>query len=387
MIVDRQDKCFIEEELKSNNSYFKYNETHYKACSKEIMNCEECTSARYCTKCINNFYFVNDNNTYCVNKNEIIPEDEFYKLDNENYYSCGYKKVIDNCLKCDNMTTCKLCKENYALKSDNLNTCYLKSVLEIGHYPNDEKTIYSPCIRNCDTCSNGQKCEKCSIGYSLIEENTFCANCEIEKNDIVQELNEENINSLVNKYINSNKDRLDVVNHYINKNNLFTITIFKSWECTEDLLYQKYFSLNTKELTLTLNNSAKIPKNELTYYLITNNGKSILEIYHNTLRKKIDIGTSCLECKNSKFEINNNFTKEIEEVIGNLAIKEIREENIDIFKRKDDCYESVCKRFTIEGIDIPINERRKHYYLGYKDKEVICTDENCEIKSKSINTL
>ena len=387
LTLNNQSHCYNESVLSSDKSYFKYNETHYKKCSEQILNCDYCSSASYCTQCETNYYFVNDNHLTCVNESDITPKDEYYQVDSLNYYSCGYKKVIENCQKCTNMTFCKICKPDFAFVSDIFTKCYRKSDLEIGYYPNKDGTIYYPCINNCDRCINGIECNECSKGYTSIEENTICTKCIIQLINITQNLNLENFNSLVNEYINSNKEELGGVYHYINNADFFTTTVFKLWECTAGLLEKNYFQINTKELTTKLNETLKLPKTSFTFYFISNCGKSLLGAFKTENHEKIEIESSCPECLNTNIKITNNFAKVISKKLSGGVLEVIKEKNIDIFEDSNDFYKKICSGFTICNIDVPVKERKKSFYFGNNAKEVICTDSQCEITSKTINNL
>ena len=370
-------KCHQESLYINNDNYFKLNETHYKKCSSSIEHCDKCTSYNNCTKCDINYYFLNDDHSKCILENNILPEDEYFKVDDSNYYSCSYEKAIINCQKCTNGTICQKCKEGFAFIYNHYNECVLKTKLEIGYYPNEESTIYYPCLEHCDKCINGYECQQCSKNFSLINDNSLCENCEIRIEYLNSEFRE-NIVSISN-YINFNKNSLVI--HYINNIYNYSITIFKAWECTESLLEKDYFKFNTKELSGQMNKILNIDKTNFIYVFINNNYKNYLEIYNLENGQKINIQTDCFDCVQTGFGITNNYTYEVKNELGNIIFRKIKEYNIDIFNKADSYISDVCKNFTISRIDLSVPDRINYIYLGDYSNEIICTDKNCEIQS------
>ena len=228
---------------KFDNSYFKLNESFYEKCSTSIPNCKYCNDINYCEECEYNYYFLDKNYSKCFLENELIPKDEYFKVDNKNYYSCSFANgAIENCKKCTNGSICIRCKDDYAFLSNNFKRCIDKKDLEKNYYHNEDGTIYFPCIEHCDICNNDLTCIKCSNNYINIYDNTQCELLEIEIINIENEL--EDNNEYISNYINSSKNKISKIIHYVNNIHNYTITIFQIWEATSILLEKDYFKFS-----------------------------------------------------------------------------------------------------------------------------------------------
>ena len=380
------DQCFDRSVFQNDRTYYRLNETHYKKCSSSIDNCLYCNNGTYCTQCEADYYFVNENYSQCVHISSLVPTDEFYKIDDYNYYACWYRKGVEFCKKCHNGTICLICEDRYAFVNDIFNKCYPKSDLRIGYYHNDEDTIYYPCLPNCDYCVNGEYCQKCAPNNELIFDKTICGSCQVDINYITDDLNLGIIHSLTNKYFDENTNNLTYVPHYINRNKNFSITIFRSWECTKFLFSKGYFYLNTELLSKKLIQNTGESLTSLTYIFVSySNSRNYIEIYDskNTL---INLNQICPECLKLDFNIGTNLTNIINSLGHNIA-NNIIVNDINIFNETDLYFSDFCSNFTIENIDIPLKERREKLFLGNQAKEVICHDITCEIENITINQL
>ena len=381
------DVCYDLATFQNDKTYYKLNETHYKKCSSSISNCLYCNSGDACIECENDYYFLDDNYQSCININQLVPTDEFYKIDDKNYYSCGYRKMVENCLKCTSATFCLLCKNGYAFVSDNFNKCYSKDDLQIGYYHNKEETIYYPCIANCDYCNNGIECEKCSLNNDLIFDKTICDACQTNIYFINGELNLDLIHSLLDEYFIDSKNILTLIKHYRNENTNYSITIFHSWECTKYLFSQGYFSLDLNNIAKSIIKRNGDPLSSLTYVFVNyGKNKNYIEIY-NSREKLIILKQICPECLENEFLIKNNLTNFIVNKFGKEITNNIIINNINVFNETDPTFSNFCSNFTIENIDIPLKERRDMLFLGDQAKELICLEPTCEIENINISLL
>ena len=375
-------ECFKESIFLKNDEYYKLNETHYKKCSTSIEHCSKCNSYNNCTKCDIDYYFLNDVHKQCISERNILPKDEYFKFDEDNYYSCSSNtKGILNCQKCENNYKCQKCIEGFALIYNNFNECADIKKLQIGYYHNGDGSIYYPCIENCDECLNSFECEKCSDDYILMNDKTICENCQIKIENIDNEFDENTIN--ITDYINLKKNALAL--HYINKANNYTKTIFKTWECTEELWIKNYFKINTSSLNNLMNKNLNIAKNNIIYIFEIKNYKNYLEIYNASNGQKIDIEKKCPDCIEMGFEITNNYSYSIQKTIAKIFINKIKENNIDIFNKNNKYISNLCQNFTISKIDVPIKDRISNLYVGEYSAEMICTDKLCTIDSYEIS--
>ena len=383
LLYESPNLCNDESFYKYDKTYFKLNDSFYEKCSTSMPNCRYCNSINYCEECENNYYFLNKNHSECILESSFVPKDEYFKVDDKNYYSCSFKdEAIDNCKKCTNGSICIKCKDEFAFVSNNLKECISKKDLEKKYYHNEDGTMFYPCLKDCDICVNNITCIECAPNYITIYDETQCEMCEIEIINIENELdgNKEYISS----YINSNHNKLSKIVHYANNKYNYTITIFKIWECTEALLEKDYYKFNTKELTSQISKKFNINKSNIIYYFIIKNYNNYLEIYNGENGQKLDLNSNCPECINTGFEITNNFTNEMKNELGIVAFEKVKHFEIDIFNKGDPYIKDICKNFTISKIDLSIRDRRKYFnYYDYAN-EILCTDKSCEIKSNNI---
>ena len=380
------DICFDVSTFENDKTYYQMNETHYKKCSSTISNCIYCNSGTECTLCENDYYYIDENLAKCVHKSKIFPEDEYIKIDDDNYYSCGYYKIIEHCQKCKNTSSCIMCKEGFAFQSDMYNKCYSKEDMKKGFYHNDDETMYYPCRSNCDYCTNAVDCSECSPNYDLIFEKTMCEICLTNILNIEYDLNLDIIHTLAQNYLSETRIKnYTYIPYYINQKKNYSILIFRSWECTVHLFELGYFDLDTYILAKKVIEKNGEDLTSLAYVFVNyNNNKNYIEIY-NSDNHIINLKQICPECLNTDYIIKNNLTNILHNSFGKEIVKNIVLNDINIFNKSDPIFSDFCSNFTIQNIDIPLKERRKMLYLGSEAKETICLDSTCEISDISIN--
>ena len=380
LLYESPNKCLNEDFYKNDKAYFKLNSSFYEKCSTSMSNCKYCNSINFCEECNSGYFFLNKDHSKCVLETSFTPRDEYYKVDDNNYYSCSFKEEsIENCQKCTNGSICINCQNEFAFVSNNYKECISKKDLEKKYYHNEDGTMFFPCIQNCDICENSIYCIECSPNYINIYDDTQCELLEIEIINIENELEE--TNEYISNYINSTKNKISKIVHYINNIDNYTITIFQIWEGTESLLEKDFYKFNTKELTLQISKKFNINKTNIIYYFISKYYNNYLEIYNKENGQKIDLDKDCPECINTGFEIANNYTDEIKNELGNTVYVKIKEYNIDIFNKGESYVNDICKAFHIAKIDLSIKDRKKYFNFGDYANEIICTDKNCEIQS------
>ena len=377
IIYKEQNKCYEDSYFEGNKSYYKKNDTFYEKCSTSMPHCNICDDNTICHDCEKDHYFINDNYRECININNIKPEKEYYKEGSLNYYTCSFKGV-KNCKECNDKNTCYLCNDNYALLSNNYSYCHPKSELSKGYY-HDENGMYFSCINNCDICTNGIECIQCSENFITFADDKVCDICKLNINTITEELSNDLIKKYINDYINKNKNLYSVVDFYINEEQNYTITIFRTWYCTTLLLQNDYFEINTEDINNKLRYNLKNSKHYVISY-INYKYKNYIEIYDNEENQQINFSEN-----DNILKITNNFTKEMNISLGEIIQNKIKENDINIFDKDDPIFNDICNNFTVENIDLPIKERRELFYLGYMQKEFICNDINCDIESISMD--
>ena len=392
IILNQQDYCYNDNVLSPNNSLIKLNETFYMKCSDAIEHCSTCylnnvindniLEKLICQKCEDNYVFLNENQKSCTNIYDLTPEDEYIKINDANYFSCGYR--LPNCKKCKNLTHCDLCLDDYVFLDFNYSLCYKKSDLTKGFYYNNiSDTMYFSCLKNCDICNNGKECIQCKENFLSFEHNTVCGICQLNTSYIYDNLTEQLVDDLAKKYINDYENEFTFVNFYLNTEKDFSITIFRSSQCT-DLIFEQndYMGINLDELTEEINTRILVP-----YIMVNVNykNKNVLELY--TINPegdnaKLNILEICPECLEKNYlKIKNNYRRKLNEHLSQVLLDEIIDNNYNIFEQDESIFNDICNNFNLEKIDIPLNERRKLFYLGKNKKEILCNDINCDAKN------
>ena len=385
LILEEQSTCYEDSYFDGNDEVIPINDTFYEKCSNILPNCKECDNPKTCKKCENDYFFVNENYKECIHKDNILPKDDYFQKDDLNYFSCS--KGVKNCKKCRDEHTCNLCDTNYAILDDNYGECHLKSDIDKGSFPNEDGTFYYSCLDNCDLCTNKTECIKCSDNYFSFEDNKLCDSCNLNLKEIDEELTDDLVKNDINYYLTEYKGKYTMVDFYINKKLNFSISIFRDWRCTQTLLQNDYFQLNTEVIKKELRNNIANSKDFLFCY-VNNKFNNYIEIYNLLNNQQVDINNDCPLCsEGNNLEIINNFTNELNTKIGPSAINNIKEDNFNIFDKNDPIFNDICTNFAIETIDLPIKERRELFYLGSLNNKIICNDINCKVESININKL
>ena len=298
LIDDDNSICYNNETFKENKKHYYIDSFHLKSCSKSIDNCDECIKNDedeigdiICNLCEENYFFVNENYTNCVKKEEIIPIDEYY-FDEERreYFSCGNINYhsVENCKKCNNNFSCTLCDEEYALIDENKSIC--ANISELGNnyiIDKNDSSIYRKChyyLQNCDACTSYNKCTSCPDGFGLNNNEDKCIN--ISDNLYYK-------NSTDNLYYLCNYT-LDNCEKCTNENEC--ISCMMNYVEINNLCYDKID--NCKEY----NNSGSCIKC-LPGYNITEEENKCEIIYKNCI--KVDDDGICIKCKDN-YKLQDN---------------------------------------------------------------------------------
>ena len=166
------------------NQYYQVVEgdtTYYIKCSDSIENCYSCSSSSSCTKCLNNYAIINNDNAHCVDLS-----DKKYYFDNEEdkYKLCSEKiEGCDTCTKdSNNVLNCIECQSTYAFVHGNPDKCSLKATIETDDSVfSDNEGNYFSCsdsryhsVEKCLNCRNKEYCELCQNDYSLFNSKKLC---------------------------------------------------------------------------------------------------------------------------------------------------------------------------------------------------------------------
>ena len=388
-------------------------------CNSKIPNCKIFDpSYEFCEECEEGFYLLNDDKLHC--HNEPIDEEKYFTEDDgKTYISCD--EAIDNCLKCDgrnrcneclpthkmgkngarcdpkipgckifdsNYENCEECEEGYYLVNNDLLHCF-NTPMNDSYFTEDEGKTYFSCdssIDNCLKCSDRDYCKLCKEKYIVDSDNTLCSliddpNLECNVNIIniddkdTSFLNDNNINNLVQEYITNNFNQ-GKVDHYVNTIYNYSITIFKYYKCTNDLLNLGSYYLNTIDIFILYS------KGFLISCFISYNSKNFINFFNSGNGEKIDIERNCPDCLNVKYNIKNNLTDELMNYYSPFILEKIKEENIDIFSADNEIFNDKCSSLDYNGINIPMDVKQKLFYdIDINDEAFICTDSQCIINS------
>ena len=393
-------ETFIDCFNKIPEGFFFDNENNtYKPC---YLSCKKCIKYgdeinNNCIECKDNYTFISfENDTNCYEKCKY-----YYYIDLDNKYYCtlnkscpnNYTKLINEKNKCINNciidkkyifeynNICyESCPENTSVSLKNENICE-----ENEFYENEYNSIIEDAKSISEIIFTSDESDKNNIEESTsinLENSTENNDCILNINYINDNLTINIITKYIFDYINESSHNINnlKVNQYININLNFTITIFHTWHCTNLLLEYDYFEINSNLIFDKINSNLK-NKNNYVFIYINMNNKNYIEIYDLYTKIKINIKLICPDCfEGNNLKLKNNFTNEISSVLGKVITYKITENKIDPFNENNSIFNNICKNFTIEEIDIPIKERREIIFLGYKEKEIICNDIDCNIE-------
>ena len=393
LYYDNTFECRRESDLINDKTVYKINDTFYAKCSESISNCDTCVNASICTRCQNDYYFINDDFTKCIHISNIT-QNEYYQYSPIMYYSCSFKNGIKNCKNCHKEPTdetyCDLCDNGYAIIYGNFTFCHVRSEIGVGYYTNGTGAIFYPCLKNCYECNRGDKCIQCKENFLTFAEDTVCDICTVNQKYINDDLSQNLIRQKTSEYIdNINKysKNYSYVEQFINNNQNFTITIFRTWYCTAELLKNDYFEINNEQITNLIRTNLNSDKYYVTAH-VNYQYKSYVEIYNNEENRFMnEINSICKECtEGNKIIITNNFTQELHS-LGEVVTTKLFENEIDIFNKDNPVFTDICQNFTLQSIDVPLKERREIFFLGNDAKELICHDIDCNVDSIEMNNL
>ena len=167
-----------------------------KLCYKKIENCQNYGNDELCSQCITGYAFEGNDKNNCKEKSLFI--DGYFTKNNEiSYFKCDdiNNGGVDYCINCDynNEVICNRCSNDYILKDQETNKCYLKSNYSNNQYYKVDDYHINTCSitkENCDECVKTSEeselnCTKCIDGFRLSK--NVCLqiieNCQIYRDD------------------------------------------------------------------------------------------------------------------------------------------------------------------------------------------------------------
>jgi len=331
-------KCKFGECTECEEPYFVYNKTQ---CLKKLPHCENHSYSNnqiLCEQCETDYHCVNKNKSVC----EYIEPQEFntsyYYLQDPNVCVEKCRTSFPNCIRC-NYSTCIECKNQIYFEWD---------------------AAKKECIPN-DAALN------------------FDSSCSLNIREINKDLNKIDLADFADDYY-KNFPSLNGIDHYVNKD--YTVTVFINSKCTEGLLNQGYFKIDSEELKALVKHELHYdnPDRKLFYTVfVTHNFKSHFR-YYDEMVKYIDVKSKCESCIDKEYTITNNYIRNVDEALGPLVASLVDSESINIFEMESDVYNTNCQNITLLGIDMPLKERLSLLYPHKFSEQMACFGEQCEIE-------
>ena len=326
-----------------------------------------------CMECEKDYYLLNNDSNHCYNSP--LNDSFFTEDDGKSYISCD--KAIESCFKCQGRESCTECNENYYLLDNDFSHCSNIKIND-SFFTEDNGKSYISCekvIDNCNKCKERNYCLGCKEGYIVDKDNSLCTIiCDIKINTIndkdINFLQEENIYTLIQNYIENNDKKAGLVEHYVNTIYNYSITIFKHSECTKNLLNISSYYLNTKNIT------AIYDKEILINCFITYNSKNFINFYQNN-GEKIFMENDCPQCLDLKYNIINNYTNEFSYYYGAQLLDKLMKEKS--FSNESNILNNTCNSLDYAGINIPIKIENINFEAFF------CTDQFCLINKNDLD--
>ena len=379
-------------ELETYTSFVKGYESYEYANSKCPLNCHQCIKNKQCIECKNETFYVgtregDDNPITCENK---APNTTFYYYNNKSYKIGGiqersvYFKCMDGCKKCHNGTSCDICEPTHYLYSGECKESipHCREYITTGPsvmIVNGEVVRYTQC-KKCNESENFY-CLKYENGTDDLEHchditnmthpnkckrtrlNSNGTECIIMTNtSLSAKLKDISIEDLVTAHIETYYPNTQIVTHYINEENDYTIAIFINSSCTKELLKSGYYSIDNDEITKKMieTNIEEYDKDEpneravsvFVTYGVHNYYLTIftLEGYETPLNETE-------ECKNMEVKIANNFSRIINQTLGEIVLSSVQYGEFDIFNETAGEFTTLCRNVTLLCIDATLFRR------------------------------
>ena len=293
--------------------------------SNDYADCKQCNET-------GNYYCINNNRSICQ---EVSNNDSYFRLD-DGPNSCIQKcdEVFKECIRCTK-DECLNCSENYILS--NLN-----------------KSVCLPMI----TPDSGDSCK-------------------VLINDYNKDINKIELEDFIEFFFANSLQYPKRVHHFVGNN--YTVTLFIYSQCTEDLLNQGYFKIDSNELYNKITSKLGIESNELLFSIfVTYNFQNYLTFF-DMYTRYINLTKRCEECLPIPYTITNKYRNTISLVLGPAFANLVELEKLDIFSDNSEIFTDFCHNVTLKRVDIPYSERLKLLYLHDYSSQIACTGIDCKI--------
>ena len=305
---------------------------------------------------------------YDIKTSQNIEKAEIENADNINNYELSENGICPiNCKKCKENKKCVKCRDDYGLVgfvNEDKIECLALNVLNNGYYSNNHSIFYK-CIENCETCKNGNKCDKCIENFYLLNNDTDkCVN--IWEFPSIQ-IKSTNINSYINdksqisykysipiSYSNIPENNLSILTTSIIKQSIINLAINSTYPILSStylkinnntnstnsnswVIYHSLFILQGKIINNTLIVYAisdfPVPKNfSLIINIILYNSKRLRNLQSNEEKKEIKVYTTQDYKENSiiiLFSLDKEFNEFLESRDDNNTIIRFEDLNVE----------------------------------------------------------
>ena len=275
----------------------------------------------HCLLCVNDSYFIyDDNKNNCYSKEELLLTQKYYLSNNDSmFHECYY-----TCSKCDNYEPnedihyCINCSTNYYFL-ENTTNCYNFNLTQNGYYLDNStlEPIFKKCYESCKTCIKYKEnkgnieihnCIDCADYYYKLEKGLYPYNC--YDNDTINSLiyiedSTINTQTFMTTYIDESES---------NSNNIFEEdSSFKTEETiiSEDI-FKTSSTINTliKESTIEITEKHTQEKNSKNYDLFSTYINSD-EIMDSSSTSSTIQSISTTQLSSSEIEASTLFSSEI----------------------------------------------------------------------------
>ena len=406
------DKLTCINETEKNQNYPNYYLSSlqiYKQCDTPCASCE--TMPHVCTACNNKdgYYQLIQNEHSNINnvvtcKDDSILEEGYY-LDKDNNDQKGYKRCYASCSMCDgpgdevnhnckehkciegyithpyNTTQCIIpCNYYYYINTNNINiiTCTVNKAC-----PNDYPFLIvskNECVERCDdevyyTLNNNQCVDECPEDTTTDEATKACTPLDLCKKTEYQttltaSTIADTIDTLASNYMSAFSYTDKHVNILSHVGGDYQIVIYKSKECAKEFITE----LSTMELECL---PKDIPLTTLQMTQQRDNGPDQLSyaFYNSLTNERIDMSI----CEGEKIEVDVSISNSGSNITQAIEFDKL---GIDVYDINHPFFNDICFTYTADnGRDVPLSERKKHYY-----QDVTFCEEGCELKQINLQT-
>ena len=275
---------------------------------------------------------------------------------------------------------------------------------------NDEEKIYNAdeiselgddglCPKNCAQCENNKKCLKCLKDYVFVGQNKYSSSFECMKDEEIDSekycYKEDNVYyncdwNMEKQYIDEKTKKQilegninDIIKKYI-ENTKFTDKLIVNFSTQSAvLIYKEKLDFEFPENVLP-DDMQKISK----FIKEHNRDNGPNDRINLIIKQNDNYYISVHDEEGNKLFVNvvNNYENNLKKLVGTEIKNTIFNNQINILNSDDKIFNDICSNFTVSGIDIPINIRKKIFYLGEDKNKNICGNKDCKLINDLSNT-